>query len=318
MRLFRTIVPAVLLALAPLAAMGEEGGVRPDFLNSFPGIADIDDIMRSVEDFDKSSTQPETPSIDVYQTVLANLQGSGIPENFIKNSFSDPNVRIHPEITDLMTPKPDQPPPTPISYEEYKKLIVTPKRIADGVKFYGKNKELLEKISAESGVDPLILTSLIGVETTYGTNTGKYRVFNALYTISNTVPRRASWAAKELAELLKLCSRQGKDPLSIYGSYAGAFGFGQFMPSSYNAYAVDYDKDGYADLYAWPDALASVANYLIRHGYQAGTADFSANSSVWKALYAYNHSSNYVNSILDLRLEIRNSRTAASGVVPLP
>jgi len=194
-----------------------------------------------------------------------------------------------------------------MTYEEYKKRIVTPKRIADGAAFYAKNKELLAAVSRDTGVDPLVLTSLIGVETSYGTNTGKYMVFNALYSVSKIVPRRAAWAAKELSEYLKFCSQRGKDPFTIYGSYAGAFGFGQFMPSTYNAYAVDYDKDGYSDHYTWPDALASVANYLLVSGYKKGTADFSENSSVWKALYAYNHSSNYVNSILDLRLEIQKA-----------
>jgi membrane-bound lytic murein transglycosylase B len=152
------------------------------------------------------------------------------------------------------------------------------------------------------GVDEHLLAALVGVETFFGRNAGKTPTFGALYTISLRVPRRSDWAARELAELLRLCAPQGVDPHSISGSYAGAFGLAQFMPSSFVAYAVDQDGDGRKRWDEWPDMLGSAANYLVRHGY-AGAA-FVPSSPIGRSIYAYNHSENYVKVVLELRAEL--------------
>jgi membrane-bound lytic murein transglycosylase B len=244
------------------------------------------------------SRAPAT-STDVYQAVLADLKGSGVPESYVKDAFADPNVKIYEDIVAAMNK-----PAENLTYDEYRKLLLTEKRIAGGAQFYTDNKDLLAAVSQKYGTDPFLLTALVGVESNYGQNKGKYPVFNALYTIAERFPSRSAWASKELSEFLKLCYFRNKAPFTILGSYAGAFGLGQFMPSSYNAYAVDFDGDGYPDLFTWPDALASISNYFIKHGYLSAPG-FAEGSGPWNALYAYNHSTNYVNVILELRLEIQ-------------
>ena len=114
------------------------------------------------------------------------------------------------------------------------------------------------------------------------------------------MPKRANWASKELAEFLIYCFNDHLDPQEIGGSYAGAFGYGQFIPSSFNRFSVDFNGDGIRQPYSWPDVLGSIANYLRRNGYQPNSANRKRNGDVWKAIYAYNHADNYVMAILEL------------------
>jgi len=117
------------------------------------------------------------------------------------------------------------------------------------------------------------------------------------------MPKRARWAKKEMVEFLAYCYKDSIPPHSVYGSYAGAFGYGQFIPSSFNNYAVDFDKDGIRRAYEWLDVMASIANYLVKNGYPAN--DYSNSEKVYKAVYAYNHSDNYVKAVLALRDELQ-------------
>ena len=153
----------------------------------------------------------------------------------------------------------------------YRPIFVTPRRIEDGRIFWEKHAPILEAASASSGVPPEIIVSIIGVETGYGTNAGSYRVVDALGTLAFHYPPRAPFFRKELGEFLLLAREEVADPLSLKGSYAGAMGIPQFMPSSFRAYAVDFDGDGKRDIWHSPnDAIGSVANYLKVHGWQAG------------------------------------------------
>ncbi|MDD5209898.1 MAG: lytic murein transglycosylase [Elusimicrobiales bacterium] len=286
----RTFLPLILLAFAASAASAEEltaGDLFPPF--------DISQVSA-----DKAQAVPA----DVYQAVLAALKGSDVPESYAKAAFADPRVKIHEEIVTAMNK-----PAESLTYEQYRKLLLTEKRIAGGAQFYTANKDILASVNQKYGVDAFLLAGLVGVESNYGENRGKYIVFNALNTIAERIPRRSAWASKEIAELLKLSYARKKDPFALLGSYAGAFGLGQFMPSSYNAYAADFDGDAYPDLFIWPDALASISNYLVKHDYFSSPG-FAENSGPWKALYGYNHSANYVNVILELRLEIQKRVTA--------
>lgn len=254
--------------------------------------------------FDRSQVSGEenkaaAAAVDVYQAVVAALKGSGVPESYVKAAFAEPRVKIHEEIVTAMNK-----PAESLTYEQYRKLLLTEKRIAGGAQFYTANKDILASVNQKYGVDTFLLAGLVGVESNYGENRGKYIVFNALNTIAERIPRRSAWASQEIAELLKLSYARKKDPFALLGSYAGAFGLGQFMPSSYNAYAADFDGDAYPDLFTWPDALASISNYLAKHDYFSSPG-FAENSGPWKALYGYNHSANYVNVILELRLEIQ-------------
>lgn len=153
-------------------------------------------------------------------------------------------------------------------WHEYRKLFVRDTRIDGGVEFWRANRSLVERVATEFGVSSEFILSIVGVETNYGLNTGSYRVLDALVTLGFYYPKRGEFFARELAEFFRL-SREEDLPLErIKGSYAGAMGLGQFIPSSYRAYAVDFDDSGSRDLWrSLPDALGSVANYLKVHGW---------------------------------------------------
>ena len=154
---------------------------------------------------------------------------------------------------------------------DYRKIFLTDKRAREGVAFAQQNAETLAKVSDQTGVPASVITAIIGVETFYGRITGSYRVIDALATLAFDYPKRSPFFTRELQNFLVLAYESGKDPLALKGSYAGAMGYGQFMPSSYRAYAVDYDCDGVADIWTnADDAIASVANYFLRHGWQPG------------------------------------------------
>ncbi|MDX1656942.1 MAG: lytic murein transglycosylase B, partial [Candidatus Competibacteraceae bacterium] len=170
----------------------------------------------------------------------------------------------------------------------YRRIFLTPTRIDRGVAFWSRHREALERARAEFGVHPEVIVAIIGVETLYGGNTGSYRVLEALSTLAFDYPRRADFFRKELEEYLLMTREEGIDPLALKGSYAGAMGLGQFIPSSYRAYAVDFDGDGHRDLWNNPvDAIGSVANYLARHRWQRGepiATPARVSGSAWQPL----------------------------------
>jgi membrane-bound lytic murein transglycosylase B len=129
----------------------------------------------------------------------------------------------------------------------------------------------LEEISQRTGVPSAVIVAIIGVETFYGRITGSYRVIDALSTLAFDYPRRSPFFTQELEQFLILAWESGKDPLALKGSYAGAMGYGQFMPSSYRAYARSFEPGGVPDIWDNPaDAISSVGHYLNAHGWQAG------------------------------------------------
>ena len=155
---------------------------------------------------------------------------------------------------------------------EYRKIFLTQSRIEGGVAFWEENSAILKKAAAEYGVDPQVIVAIIGVETRYGSNTGRHRVLDALATLSFDYPPRSKFFTGELEQYLILAREEDIDLLTTTGSYAGAMGYGQFIPSSYRHYAVDFDGDGKRDL--WnnkADIIGSVANYFHAHGWTSGT-----------------------------------------------
>ncbi|MDX1454910.1 MAG: lytic murein transglycosylase B [Gammaproteobacteria bacterium] len=156
-------------------------------------------------------------------------------------------------------------------WSEYRPIFLTEERISGGVDFWNKHARTLARAEAELGVDAEIIVAIIGVETYYGRITGSWRVIDALSTLAFDYPPRQTFFRSELRHFMQLVREENIDPLSVQGSYAGAMGGGQFMPSSYRQYAVDFDTDGQRDLWnSWPDAIGSVANYLSRHGWEHG------------------------------------------------
>ncbi|MDA3914295.1 lytic murein transglycosylase B [Oleiagrimonas sp.] len=157
-----------------------------------------------------------------------------------------------------------------MDWKNYRPIFLTPSRIQDGIEFYRKHRALIDATADKYGVDPQYLVAILGVETRYGSNTGHYKVLDALVTLAFYYPPRAAFFRKQLKILLELPASKLAGPLdTLTGSYAGAQGWGQFMPSSIKHYAVDADHDGHIDLYhSLPDILASVANYFHAHGWK--------------------------------------------------
>jgi membrane-bound lytic murein transglycosylase B len=156
---------------------------------------------------------------------------------------------------------------------DYRPIFITDKRIRGGVEFWRENESLIEQASEKFGVDPQIIVAIIGVETFYGRITGSYRVLDALTTLSFYYPDtgndRSGFFSRELMNFIILGGEEDLPLDDVTGSYAGAMGLGQFMPSSYREYAVDLDGDGRRDLWSsLPDVIGSVANYLHRHGWE--------------------------------------------------
>ncbi|MCQ4327078.1 lytic murein transglycosylase B [Stutzerimonas stutzeri] len=156
-------------------------------------------------------------------------------------------------------------------WKEYRPIFITDSRIAQGVDFWRENHEALARAEAEYGVPPEVIVAIIGVETFYGRNTGNYRVIDALSTLGFDYPPRQPFFRQQLKEFLLLAREEQVDPLALKGSYAGAMGLPQFMPSSFRAYAVDFDGDGHIDIWNNPvDAIGSAASYFKQHGWAAG------------------------------------------------
>jgi membrane-bound lytic murein transglycosylase B len=154
---------------------------------------------------------------------------------------------------------------------EYRPIFVSDRRIREGTEFWVAHRQDLDRASVRSGVAPEYLAAILGVETYYGRLTGNYRVLDALGTLAFDYPPRAKFFRDELEQYLLLTRDFKMDPAALKGSYAGAMGAPQFMPSNYRRYAVDADADGRIDLWGnWSDVCASVGNYLKEHGWNAG------------------------------------------------
>jgi membrane-bound lytic murein transglycosylase B len=154
---------------------------------------------------------------------------------------------------------------------EYHDRFLTEERISDGAQFYNDHRDSVQRIASARGIPPEYLIAIMGVETKYGRFVGKYRVLDALMTLAFDYPPRSDYFRSELEQFLLLYTEEHLDPLKVTGSYAGAMGVPQFMPSSYRMFAVDGNDDKKRDLWNdWDDILASIANYFAEHGWEAG------------------------------------------------
>ena len=170
------------------------------------------------------------------------------------------------EIEDEILQKISKPAEKVWTWGRYKKHLVDAARVSEGVEFWRSHKAALKRAEETYGVAPEVVLAILGIETRYGRITGNYPVAQALTTLGFGYPPRAKFFKKELTEFLLLAREEGKDPAALMGSYAGAMGYGQFIPSSYRHYAVDFDEDGLRDIWQNPvDAIGSIANYFARH-----------------------------------------------------
>jgi len=162
-------------------------------------------------------------------------------------------------------------------YAQYKPMFLGKDTIRKGQKFALEYSELLASAEAEYGVPVSIIVAIIGIESRYGQSSGRHGTFNSLGSLAVTEGRRADYFQREWIRFLVIAREQGLDPLKVKGSYAGATGYPQFMPTSYQAYAVDHDKDGDIDIWSDPyDAIGSVANHLNENGWRTGATIVSS------------------------------------------
>ncbi|MEX2487969.1 MAG: lytic murein transglycosylase B [Pseudomonadales bacterium] len=157
-----------------------------------------------------------------------------------------------------------------LQWDEYQDIFLTARRISGGKNFMSKYETELEAARERFGVPPEIVAAIIGVETMYGSNRGSFKVLDALTTLAFDYPPRSAFFKSELRHFFLLAREEKQQVTEVLGSYAGAMGYGQFIPSSYRHYAVDFDNDGVRDIWNNPvDAIGSVANYLSEHGWEA-------------------------------------------------
>lgn len=156
------------------------------------------------------------------------------------------------------------------AWDRYSRLKVNPSRVRQGVAFIKKYQDIFANVEKKFGVPKEYIAAVIGIETVYGGNVGKFPVFDTLTTLAFEKNRRNKFFKKQLRKFIKLAYNQKFNPKNVYGSYAGAIGLGQFMPSNYEAYGVDYNKDGYIRLQEAGDAIASIANYFKKNRWRTG------------------------------------------------
>lgn len=193
-------------------------------------------------------------------------QDAGLDETYVLATLAKASVKQ--SILDAIS----RPAEATKQWKDYRPIFLTDKRLNDGVTFYQDNRELIERAASEFGVAPEIIVAIIGVETSYGRNFGSYKVLDALVTLAFHYPPRSKFFRGELRQLFLLGDSRMAYPIDeLVGSYAGAMGWGQFIPTSVANYAVDYDGDGRIDLWnSLPDIVGSVANYFSVHGWTAG------------------------------------------------
>ncbi|MDD3845549.1 MAG: lytic murein transglycosylase [Syntrophorhabdaceae bacterium] len=212
------------------------------------------------------------------------LQKQGFASEELAKIFSDSRFELYPRIVGRTGKG--------MNYLGRRFGLLTKRSIKRGRSMLETYGDSLRNAERSYGVEKEIIVAILRVETNFGSATGVYPVLNSLATMAIIDNRRSEWARKELSELLAICKEQNRDPFTIRGSWAGAFGISQFIPSSYVRFAVDGNSDGKVDLFTMSDAVASVANYLKSHGWEKGRPKENR-----QAVYAYNHCDSYVKAV---------------------
>jgi membrane-bound lytic murein transglycosylase B len=207
----------------------------------------------------------DTRRDDVEQFIARVARQDGLSRHAVRKLLK--SAHSEPAILEAM----DRPAEKARPWYEYRPLFLTEKRIQAGADFWSAHRAELDQASLDTGVPAEYMVAILGVETFYGRLTGRYRVIDALATLAFDYPPRAKFFQDELEQFLLLTHETSIDPLTATGSYAGAMGAPQFMPSNYRKFGVDANHDGRVDLWAsWPDIFASIGSYLRGHGWNAG------------------------------------------------
>ncbi|QLE86468.1 MULTISPECIES: lytic murein transglycosylase B [Shewanella] len=201
---------------------------------------------------------------EIKQAFFTAQQQQGFSEQAIEDYFN--NAQYEQKVIDAITTPWEAKP-----WHQYYPIFLTEKRLEKGLAFWQQHEATITRAADQFNVDPQIIVAIIGIETFYGGYMGNYPVKDALFTLGFYYTPRADFFRREFGHLQKLVEEEQLDINQLKGSYAGAMGFGQFIPSSYRAYAVDFDNDGRRDLLnSTEDAIGSVANYFHQHGWQRG------------------------------------------------
>lgn len=199
------------------------------------------------------------------QILIDDLKADGFEESYIRDVLS--GAKYQQSIIDAIS----RPAERRLNWGEYRAIFIEQRRINQALQFWKEHQETLLRAEEVYGVPPEIVLAIMGVETRFGRITGNYRVLDALSTLGFDYPKRADFFLGQLGDYFRLARQEGVEPGVLKGSYAGAMGYGQFIPSSFLAYAVDFDGDKKRDIWGNPvDAIGSVANYFARHGWRAG------------------------------------------------
>lgn len=209
-----------------------------------------------------ASTYNPAQRQDVSEFIDEMVREKKMDRKHLQGLFSETNKRQ--DILDLIA----RPAERVLVWHEYQKIFITAQRIDGGKKFMADYADALTRAEQQYGVPAEIITAIIGVETSYGGNKGRHRVIDALATLSFDYPPRAKFFRSQLVEFLNLTQKENLNPRLPMGSYAGAMGYPQFIPTSYRDFAIDFDGDDFADIWTNPvDAIGSVANYFAAHGW---------------------------------------------------
>ena len=280
----------VLHAADPAAPAPKEAAPAPEKASS-PAPAAEKKAASPAKAAEKPKAAPKVKNYALRPDVLDFLakvaKDEKIPLDWLKKEVA--TARYSPLTEKYSTPKPNANRKTTPerNFALYKRNLLTEERIADGVDFVERNRATLERLEKELGVDRHVVAAVIGIESIYGKNMGRFRVIDALMTLSFDYTRRAGYYKKELAAYLAYCHREGLPVTAVRGSFAGAFGLGQFMPTSLFAYGKDGNGDGHVDIVECEaDGAASVANFLLEHGWKRGEKPLypaEANARIFKA-----------------------------------
>ncbi|MEW5792302.1 MAG: lytic murein transglycosylase B [Pseudomonadota bacterium] len=244
--------------------------VTPPPVAPTPAAPQVQPPSASVAEPPAAARAVQAPALDEAQRAKL----AALIEELVSRHAYDPNqlealfqgFAVDQSVIRLMT-KPAEAMP----WHRYRRIFITPNRIAAGNAFWRKHERLLNQVSQTYQVPPELILAILGIETFYGKNVGTYPVLEANASLFLGYPRRSDFFRQQLVDFLLLSRQEGLDPWNTKGSYAGAMGMSQFISSSYRAYAVDGDGDGRRDLWgSIPDITASVANYFKVHGWRLG------------------------------------------------